>query len=101
MASLNLGSRSTPASALSPSPEAIARWIAPTPKGRAQQLDRFRQAKRRMLENIPENRKKHRRYQRDEFRMVISPTDIIELYVVAQNTLTLWLLENRRKTEAA
>ncbi len=55
---------------------AIPQWIAPTPAGRAEQLDRFGQAKRRMLENISKNRKKHSRYRRDESRMVISPADI-------------------------
>jgi transposase len=55
---------------------AIPQWIAPTPKGRAKQLGRFRQAKRRILENIAENRKKHCRYRRDEARMVISPADV-------------------------
>ncbi|SMP80365.1 Transposase DDE domain-containing protein [Neorhodopirellula lusitana] len=56
--------------------EAVPKWIAPTPGGRAEQLDRFSQAKRRMLENIDENRKKHCRYRRDEARMVISPADV-------------------------
>lgn len=54
----------------------IPRWIAPTLTGRAEQLDRFGKAKRRMLENIGENRKKHCRYRRDESRMVLSPADI-------------------------
>lgn len=54
----------------------IPLWIAPTPKGREEQLNRFRQAKHRMLENIAENRKRHCRYRRDESRMVISPADI-------------------------
>ena len=56
--------------------ETIPKWIAPTPTGRAGQLERFGQAKRRLLENIRENRKKHCRYRRDEARMVISPADL-------------------------
>jgi hypothetical protein len=56
--------------------DAIPKWIAPTPSGRQEQLDRFRRAKRRMLENIGENRGKHSRYRRDESKMVISPADI-------------------------
>ena len=54
----------------------IPRWIAPTPIGRNRQLTQFRLAKRRMLENIGENRLKYSRYRRDESRLTISPTDI-------------------------
>ena len=51
-------------------------WIAPTAAGRVEQLHRFRQAKRRLLKKIRENRAKHCRYRRDESRMTISPADI-------------------------
>ena len=54
----------------------IPRWIAPTMAGRARQLNRFRQAKRRLLQKVRENREKHCRYRRDESKMVISPADI-------------------------
>ena len=52
------------------------RWIAPTPKGRQQQLNRFRQAKRKLLQNIQENRARHSRHRRNESKMTVSPTDI-------------------------
>lgn len=50
-------------------------WIAPTSTGRQEQLHRFQQAKRQILDNIRENRTKPSRYRRDELRMVISPAD--------------------------
>lgn len=54
----------------------IPAWIAPTSSGRDQQLNRYRQAKLRLLEKIDENRQKHCRYRRDESKMVISPADV-------------------------
>lgn len=54
----------------------LPRWIAPTPVGRTRQLNQFRQAKHRMLQNIDENRQKHSRFRRDESKMTISPADI-------------------------
>ena len=55
---------------------AVPLWIAPTPAGRQEQLNRFRQAKQRILENIVKNRAKPKRYQRDEGRILVSPADI-------------------------
>jgi len=46
------------------------------PNGRRQQLQRYRNAKYRMLEKVAENRDKPKKYQRDEDKLLISPTDI-------------------------
>lgn len=54
----------------------VPRWIAATPRGRKRQLNQYRQAKQRMLENIEKNRSKRKRFQRDEDKMIICPTDI-------------------------
>lgn len=56
--------------------KSVPNWVAKTPGGRQGQHRRFTDAKRRMLENIGENRLKPKRYQKDESRMVISPADI-------------------------
>jgi transposase len=52
------------------------KWVGATPDGREEQLQRYRNAKRRMLEKVAKNRKKPRKYQRDESRFLINPTDI-------------------------
>jgi transposase len=55
---------------------AIAGWIASTPQGRQEQLDRYRAAKARLLDQVAENRGKPKKYRRDEDNILISPMDI-------------------------
>lgn len=50
-------------------------WIASTPRGRQQQLARCRAGKRRLLDQIAQNRERPRKYRRNEEAMVISLTD--------------------------
>lgn len=56
--------------------QAIASWVASTPKGRQEQLDRYRAAKVRLLEQVAQNKRKPKKYQRDDENILISPTDI-------------------------
>ena len=50
-------------------------WLAKTPRGRRQQLKRFREAKAEILEQIGENRARPKSLQRDENCIVVSPSD--------------------------
>jgi transposase len=52
------------------------KWIASTSDGQQEQLQRYRNAKCRLLERVAENRRKPKKYQRDEDKFLISPTDI-------------------------
>jgi len=54
----------------------VPRWVASTPSGREKQLCQYRQAKLHILENIKKNRGKPKRYQRDEDKILICPTDV-------------------------
>ena len=56
--------------------EAIPYWVAKTTDGRIEQLERYRSAKRRILEQIDQNRQRPKAYQRDEDRITIAPADI-------------------------
>jgi hypothetical protein len=56
--------------------DATPGWVAATPEGRLQQLQRLRNAKRKLLEKVAENREKPKKYQADEDRMLVSPTDL-------------------------
>lgn len=51
-------------------------WVAPTSNGREEQLDCYRNAKRRLLQRVAENREKPKKYQGNEDAFLISPTDI-------------------------
>lgn len=53
----------------------IPYWVADTMDGRAEQLERYRSAKRRIIEQIEQNRKRSKAYQRDEDCILISPAD--------------------------
>jgi len=55
---------------------AIAGWVASTPQGRQEQLDRYRAAKVRLLDQVAQNREKPKKYRRDEDNILISPMDI-------------------------
>ena len=50
-------------------------WLAKTPAGRQQQLERFRRAKAEILEQIAENRSRPKSLQRQEDRIVLSSSD--------------------------
>jgi transposase len=56
--------------------ESIPGWVAATEQGRLDQLERLRQAKRKLLERIAKNREKPKKYQGREDRFLISPTDV-------------------------
>lgn len=60
----------------SPSSSPVPAWVAATVHGIQEQLDRYRAAKRRLLEQVAQNRKKPKKYQRNEESILISPTDI-------------------------
>lgn len=51
-------------------------WLATTSSGRREQLERFRRAKARILQEIRDNRNLPKSLRRDEARMALSPADI-------------------------
>lgn len=56
--------------------EALPAWVAKTPTGRLEQLERHRLGKHRILEQIGQNRGRPKAYQRDEDRITIAVADI-------------------------
>lgn len=57
-------------------PKVKSRKVAPTPVGRKRQLKHLRAAKHRLLQEIQENSRRPKAYQRDETKMCLAVADI-------------------------